>query len=342
MGLTSSDHSGVKMVMQQLTLPGEIVKKHNELVRAKINVASKTSSRILACLVATIRHDDTRFKEAYTVPVKNYLPPDEDGKGGSQYKLVKEACRELIGATVEKEWQDPDGDPIFHTMPFFTSIKYRKGNVEAKFNPEMSELLLQLRQFFTEYNLMEYLTLPSTYSQRLFEILKSWSSLPEVVLSVAELHEMLNTPPSFRADFKALRVYVLEKAHKDIHEKTTLRYEWKPVKAGRSVSSIRFIFSPRRKALASAEQEKAQQKKTSAASNKAFVTALDCARTKEGRCAKRDNKKSVCKMCMEQGFCDEIRRAAARATEEQTTGPVDVSSAVQHTLNALGKPLDPN
>lgn len=298
------------MAMQQLTLPGEIVKKHNELVRSKINIASKTASRILACLVASIRHDDTRFKEAYTVPVKKYLPPDEDGKGGSQYKRVKEACRELIGATVEKEWPDPDnpdGDPIFHTMPFLISVKYRKGNVEAKFNPEMSEALLQLRAFFTEYNLMEYLTLPSTYSQRLFEILKSWASLPEKVLSVAELHRLLDTPPSFRADFKAFRVRVLEKAHKDILAKTTFRFEWEPIKAGRSVESIRFMFAPGRKAIAEAEQTKAKEAKRRRLENQRFITAIECAKVKKGECLTMDNKRLVCKVCVEKQFCDEIR-----------------------------------
>lgn len=297
------------MVMQQLTLPGEIVKKHNELVRSKINISSKTASRILACLVAAIRHGDTQFKEVYTVPVKNYLPPDKDGTAGSQYKLVKEACRELIGATVEKEWPDPDnpdGDPIFYTMPFLTSIKYRKGNVEAKFNPEMSELLLQLRQFFTEYNLMEYLTLPSTYSQRLFEILKSWASLPEKVLSVAELHKLLDTPPSFRADFKAFRVRVIEKAHKDILAHTSLRFEWEPVKAGRSVEAIRFIFSAKRQALAQEVQEDAKEDKRRRLQTQRMRRALDCAKTKKGDCRTMDNKPIVCKACHHFGFCKEL------------------------------------
>jgi plasmid replication initiation protein len=299
------------MATQQLTLPGKIVKKHNELVRSKINIASKTASRILACLVAAIRHDDTQFKEAYTVPVKNYLPPDEDGKGGSQYKRVKEACRALIGATVEKEWPDPDnpdGDPIFHTMPFLTSIKYRKGNVEAKFNPEMSELLLQLRQFFTEYNLIEYLTLPSSYSQRLFEILKSWSSLPEVVLSVAELNRLLDTPPSFRVDFKAFRVRVLEKAHKDIHAKTKLHFEWEPIRAGRSVEKIRFLFAPGRKAIAEAEAQKAKEDKLRLLENKRMLFAIECAKTKHGECVTQDNKRLVCKMCLHYHLCDDLRR----------------------------------
>jgi Protein involved in initiation of plasmid replication len=309
MGLTDSDRWRVTMAMQQLTLPGEIVKKHNELVRSKINISNKTASRILACLVAVIRHDDTRFKEAYTVPVKNYLPPDEEGKGGSQYTQVKAACRELIGATVEKEWLDPDnpnGEPIFHVMPFFTSIKYRKGNVEAKFNPEMSELLLQLRQFFTEYNLIEYLTLPSTYSQRLFEILKSWSSLPEKILSIAELHRLLDTPPSFRANFKAFRVRVIEKAHKDIQEKTSLRFEWEPVKAGRSVEAIRFIFSAKRQSLAQEVQEDAKEAKRRRLQTQRMRRALDCAKTKKGDCRTMDNKPIVCKACHHFGFCKEL------------------------------------
>jgi plasmid replication initiation protein len=298
--------------MQQLLLPGELVKKHNDLVRSKINIGSKTASRILACLVAAIRHDDTQFKGAYTVPIKDFLPQDE----GNLYRQAKTACRELVGATAEKEWPDPDdpeGDPIFCAMPFFTSITYRKGCVKAEFNPKLSEMLLQLRGFFTEYNLLEYLTLPSTYSQRLYEILKSWSRLPKVDLAVAELHRLLDTPPSFRADFRQFRVYVLEKAHKDIHEKTSLRFEWEPVKVGRSVESIQFFFSPGRVALAEAEQKKTTEAKRRRIDGQRIRRALECAKAKQGDCVTQDNKPIVCKMCLQMGFCDDLRRRRTTA-----------------------------
>jgi plasmid replication initiation protein len=310
------------MAMQQLTLPGQIVKKHNNLVRSKINITSKTASRILACLVAAIRTDDTQFKDVYAVPVKDYLPPDEGAKGGKRYKLVKEACRELIMATVEKEWLDPDnpeGDPIFHTMPFFTSIQYRKGHVEATFNPKMSELLLQLRQFFTEYNLMEYLTLPSTYSQRLFEILKSWSNLPEKVFSVADLHRLLDTPGSFRSDFRQFRVYVLEKAHKDIHEKTSLRFEWEPVKVGRSVEAIRFLFAPGRKALAETERKKAKETNKLRLHNQRVRRATDCAVAKKGDCAEQDNRPIICKICSKWDIAGDILRRGGKPFSPHTS-----------------------
>jgi len=306
------------MAMQQLTLPGDIVKKHNALVRSKINISSKTASRILACLVACIRHDDTRFKDAYSVPIKNYLP-DEDGR---TYARAKAACKELIGATVEKEWLDPDNpddDPIFHVMPFFTSIKYRKGNVEAEFNPKMSEVLLQLRAFFTEYNLMEYLLLPSTYSQRLFEILKSWSSLPEKVLSVAELHRLLDTPSSIRADFRQFRTRVLEKAHADIHKNTKLVFEWEPVKAGRTVEAIRFSFGPGRRTIAEAETKKAKEAKQRRLSNQRFIAAIECARGKKGECATMDNKRLVCKVCVAKELCEEMRRTGGKPFDPTKT-----------------------
>lgn len=298
------------MAMQQLTLPGEIVKKHNELVRSKITVGNKTSSRILACLVACIRHDETQFKDAYTVPIKSYLPDDESGNA---YRLAKAACKELVTATVETEWPDPDnpgGDPIYHVMPFFTSIKYRKGNVEAKFNKEMASLLLQLRECFTQYNLMEYLTLPSVYSQKLFEILKSWSNVPsgEVVLSVVDLHRLLDTPASFRADFRQFRTRVLEKARKDIQEKTSLRFEWEPVKAGRTVEAIRFSFGPGRRAIAAAEVEKAKADKKKRLESQRRKTALLCAIAKKGECVTQDNKRLICKQCVQWDFCGDLRR----------------------------------
>lgn len=300
------------MAMQQLTLPGEIVKKHNELVRSKINLSGKTASRILACLVASIRQDETQFKETYTVPIKDYLPNEE---GGMLYRQARAACKELAGATVETEWPDPEnpgGDPIFHIMPFFTSIKYRKGTVEARFNKEMSGLLLQLRACFTQYNLMEYLTLPSIYSQKLFEILKSWANAPEVILSVSDLHRLLDTPPSFRADFKAFRTRVLEKAQKDIQEKTSLRFQWEPVKAGRSVEAIRFLFAPGRKAIAEKEAESLKDQKRRRLQGQRMRRALECARAKKGECATQDNKRIVCKECVQFQFCDEMRRTGGQ------------------------------
>lgn len=293
------------MGTQQLTLPGEIVKKDNRLVRSKINISNVEASRILANLVACIHTDDKTLKRVYRVAVKDFLS-DTSGRG---YARIKGLCRELAQAIVELEEPDPDGPhPIFKAGAIFSRIEYRKGIIEAEFNGHMAPFLLDLQQCFTQYNLVEYLKLPSIYSQRIFEILKSWSRMPEVVISMTELHRMLDSPSSFRANFKEFRRRVLEKAHKDITTHTSFWYEWEPVKAGRSVEAIRFQFAPGQKAIAEETQQKAKEDKQRRLQAQRMSRALDCAKAKGGDCRTMDNKPIVCKACRQMGFCDELRR----------------------------------
>lgn len=293
------------MAKKNLSAVGGIVKKHNELIRTKIDIANVDGARILANLVACVQASDTDFKGIYRVEVKNFLN-DTSGRG---YTRIKGVCRELAKATAETEKQNLKGKhPIFTTMPFFSKIEYVNGVIEAKFNPEIAPFLLELRRCFTEYHLEEYLRLPSIYSQRIFEILKSWSGLPEVEISMAELHRMLDTPPSFRENFKAFRIRVLEKAHADIHEHTSLKFEWEPLKAGRSVEKIRFSFSGGRKALAEKENAKLKEEKSRRIANQRLLRAIECAKNKQGHCRTQDNQHIVCKICHDFKCCKDFQR----------------------------------
>jgi plasmid replication initiation protein len=142
-GLTTLTAQGVIMGTQQLTLPGEIVKKDNRLVRSKLNISSVDTSRILANLVACIHTDDKSLKRVYRVAVKDFLA-DTSGRG---YTRVKGLCRELAQVTVELEEPDPDGPhPIFEIGTIFSRIVYKKGIVEAEFNGHMAPFLLDLQQ----------------------------------------------------------------------------------------------------------------------------------------------------------------------------------------------------
>lgn len=295
------------MAKKELSTPGTIVKKSNSIIRTRITVKDIEASRILAHLIACIRTDDTSLERAYSVAAKDILPH----VGGGDYKRIIEACKELVITFAETEEPDPDGPhPIFTAKPFFTLVRYRIGVITATFNPSLRPFLLKLQECFTEYNLREYLSLPSIYSQRIFEIVKSWANAPdgEIYISLAELHRYLDTPPSFKADFRQFRIRVLEKAHKDITEKTSFRFEWEPVKVGRSVEKIRLIFNGGKKALAQKEQEKAKEEKRRRLTNQRFIRAVECAKIKGGDCRVMDNMRIVCKLCREKEICSSIHR----------------------------------
>jgi len=300
------------MAKDELAVPGTIVKKSNSIIRTRITVKSVEASRILAHLVACIRSHDEKLKEAYSVPAKDILPYS----GGGDYRHIKVTCKELVSAFAETEEPDPDGPhPIYRARPFFTDILYKKGVITAMFNPLMRPYLLELKGCFTTYNLKEYLSLPSLYSQRIFEIVKSLANVKEgeAIISMEDLHRFLNSPPTVRADFRQFRTRVLEKAHKDITEKTSFRFEWEPVKVGRSVEKIRFIFFGGKKALAQSEQKEEKRRRLI---NQRFLRAMECAKAKGGDCRVMDNVRIVCKLCREKGICESLRATRPHAVKQ--------------------------
>lgn len=295
------------MAVKQLMLPGEVVKKDNELIRSKTDVNNKTTARLLACLVAQLQElPAADFKQEYVLDIRQQLPVFQD-TDGRQTNQIRVACKELAHAKVWIDKNDPNKkgtEDDFDIIPYFSKLSYRGGKVHAKFNPEMKRFLLELKSFFTQYNLIEYLTLPSIYSQKLFELLKSWehgNSKGFVEFALSDLHEYLETPDSLRSDFRNFRKRILEKAEKDIN-KTSLEFAWDAVKTGRAVTSIRFSFRDRMREKIAAKKEQAERLKR----NEAFIKSVECAREKHGICD-TPKKNEMCDFCQKM-ILEDIRK----------------------------------
>lgn len=291
------------MAVSQPPLPGKIVKKSNALARAQWQPQSIWEPRIVALVASKVQESDDDFL-TYRIPVSELTGVSDENLRGNQYRDIERSIANLGKATIRIEGNKPRN---FRQYSIFSMCGYEDGYLIAEFHPDLKPHFLNLKAQFTAYNLYDYLKLPSIYSQRIFEILKSWSNMPEFVISILELHKILETPESFRKDFRNFRIRVLEKAYKDIHKKTSLRFEWEPVKTGRSVGAIRFLFASGQKAIANEKENE----KEHVASNKAFLEAVKCAKEKNGECTKCDNKKFVCEICHRIGSYKEIHRRPA-------------------------------
>jgi plasmid replication initiation protein len=293
--------------MQQLPLPGELVKKSNAIARARWQPESIWETRIVALVASKVRTDDEDFF-TYRIPVRELTGGSSENLTGFQYQEIKKSILHIAKAIILIPGKNPQNFMSYH---IFSACGYEDGYLIARFDPDLKPHFLNLAStYFTAYNLFEYLKLPSVYSQRIFEFLKSWENASETSISVAELHELLNSPESFRKDFREFRRWVLDKAHKDITKKTTLLYEWEALKKGRSYVSVKFVFGKKQFELQK-EKTKALEAKNSKARNKAFIAAVNCASGKQGICAEQDNKRSVCKLCIAGDLCGEQRRIAS-------------------------------
>lgn len=289
-------------MVNQLILPDKLVKKHNDLIRTKINIASVHGSRILASLISCLKVEDNYFMPI-TIPAKEVL----NSEGGENYKRIKGVIEELSQATAQVEIQEQDDPfPFLTVCPFFSRITYRKGIIRAEFNDHLQDFLLKLKKHFTQYNLLEYMLLSSTYSQRLFEILKSWSNLPEVKISLEDLHRQLSTPKSQIKHFGLFRQKILEPTHKEIIKKTNFCYEWEPIRKGigktSPVIAIRFIFAKKR-ILPVVKEKIADIKEKKEQELKLFKQAFYCAEQKKGICPTQTQEKVICCMCIKNSFC---------------------------------------
>lgn len=269
------------MATRQLTLPGETVKKSNALARCSWPVKSVYEPRLVALVASRVTVDDEDLK-VFEIPVEELFREE----GGPVHHLVKEMAVALMSRVIII--QDGDKQSVYNV---FSKCQYdRKQRViTVRFDPDLKPHYLALKGHFTQYSIMEFLLLPSVYSQRLFEILKSWSSLPEVTINLVDLFAQLAVPESHRSDFAAFRRRVLEKAHTDIHKHTSLKFEWHPIKKGRAVNAIRFTFGGR---AAQVRDEKVQAGRED--KNKLLLRAVAC--FKRGDCAPKPKSK-VCELC---------------------------------------------
>lgn len=228
------------MATKQLMLPGKTVKKSNALARARWSPESVWEPRLVAMVAAQIKADDTDF-QPYEIRLRDLLGKDP---GGENYKKLKAAALRTVGRVICID--EPQGW-VMYSLFARCRLDAEKGTIEVLIDPELKSHFLQLKQYI-KYNILEFMLLPSVYSQRLFEFLKSWADQKEIIAAISELHEMLDVPKSFIEDFRQFRTRVLEKAHKDILKFTELYYTWEAIKEGRTVKWIKFTFGKRPKA----------------------------------------------------------------------------------------------
>ena len=276
------------MAAKQLPLPGGIVKKSNALCRARWEVDSLYEPRLVALTAAKVKRSDLDFQE-YEIPLPDIIG---DARGGKTYKIVESIIDNLMSKVITIR----DGNSAsFIKYNIFSKCAFdsERNVVIARFDPDLKPHFLGLKEKFTEYSLLEFLKLPSIYSQRLYEILKSWDDVDHVTIPISDLHDMLSTPISMRKTFGEFRRRVLDKAYTDITSRTELKYVWAPIKSGRNIVAVSFSFS-----LNSVEEAKEKlevQKREQ--SNIIFRNSILCWETKGKKCDEFNSKKEKCVLC---------------------------------------------
>lgn len=274
------------MATGQLPLPGNIVKKSNRIARAKWPVSSVWEPRLVALVAARVKTDDEDLTE-YEIPVSELV---QRHRGGKSYEEVRRVADNIMGRVIEIPKENGRG---WSKYGLFSkcSLDMDTDTLKVSFHPDLKEHYIGLKRNFTKYSLIEFLMLPSTYSQRLYEVLKSWSGAGKVKIELTELQDMLGVSGSM-AKYSQFKRHVLERAHRDINRLTQLKFQWYPVKKGRKVVAVQFIFG----STVSKRIEAEQQQKQSRSNNELFKRAITCWKERGCQCNVEPTSE-MCKVC---------------------------------------------
>lgn len=276
--------------MKQLLLPMEKVKKSNAICRARWSPENVYEPRIVSLLASQIRPEDVDFKE-YEIPVADLFA---NSYGGDNYKKLKSTVENLMSKTITILEENNS----YKVFPLFSGGEYDSETniLKISINSRIKHHFLDLQTKYTQYNLMEFLTLSSTYSQRLFEYLKSWEDCESTQIAVDELHKILGTLETARKNFAEFKRRILEPALKEINKKTSLEYSWKPIKFKNKVAQVLFINSTPKKE-SQKENENQEEQRSSArpqpkqANFEEYIKQLEAEKRNMVEEAKKNNNK---------------------------------------------------
>lgn len=140
-----------------------------------------------------------------------------------------------------------NGKPLPPTrvqMRWVGEAKYQDGEgwVELAWWPKLLPHLMGLKKQFTSYQLKQATALRSGYSWRLLELLTRFSPSGVAEYTIEDFAVSMDATEKQRADFNNIRRRIIEPAVKELTEKDGWKIDWKPIKAGRKVTAVRFKF----------------------------------------------------------------------------------------------------
>jgi len=216
-----------------------LVTQSNDLIEARHNnPLTAREQKIVLTMVSMIEPSDSDFKH-YRISIREFT--EMLGlEGSTKYTEIKKIAKQLMSKTIEI----PLGDGDWLLANWVSSAKYLKGEgvIDLSFSPDLKPYMLQLKNQFTSYRLSNVLSLNSTYSIRLYELMKKWQHLGRWECSIAELKGKLGVEEGQYKQYGHFKSRVLKTSVDEVNDKTDLHIIYNEIKKGRGVNKIEFTI----------------------------------------------------------------------------------------------------
>lgn len=233
----------------------KLIRKSNDLVEARYKF-DIWETRVFTKMLTMIRQDDEDFKE-YRIYLKDLIKEYGLQKDKAAYRWLKSGAIKLGDKTVRILRDTEEGLKEFRTKIVAGTESFvndEEGKyIDVSFHPRMKPYLLALKSRFTVYDARNILKLPSTYSIRIYELLKQYEKIGWRKFDLEELKEIVGALEI--VEIKGQRVVkdsyplygnfrqkVLLKAQRGLKKFTDICFDFEQVRRGKAVKELIFYI----------------------------------------------------------------------------------------------------
>jgi hypothetical protein len=202
------------------------------IVNSKYAMTSNEINMVLVLLTAIDKKDED-FKDY--IFTKRELEKKTDKKWDSQQ------LQKTVDGLFEKPIRIRESEKNWKRFNWFSYFEYTNGIITCRFDKALKPYLLELKERFIVSDIKHLLPMKSTYSKRMYLLLKEYSKIGHRSFNVEKLREVLQTPKSLNL-YSNFRTKVLKRAETDINKFTDLEIKFSEKKRGRKIVEITYTI----------------------------------------------------------------------------------------------------
>lgn len=139
----------------------------------------------------------------------------------------------------------PDENGGFRSFQLFKECRVFRDDgawfVEIDAHDRALPLFFDFKEKYFIYDVGNVLRLSSPNQMRMYEILKQRQKMAQpVIIKLAELRELLGIDAAAYAEYKNFRVWVLEKAKRELAAQTDITFTYEPIRTGHKITALSF------------------------------------------------------------------------------------------------------
>lgn len=232
----------MKQDSHYLEVRNRTVVKANELIQKSRFNLSLQQQKIVLFLISQITAFDEEFK-LYEFNIVDFCKVcGIDETSGKNYNDLKQAIKEIADKSLWIKIEDEETLLRWIEKPY---LNRNSGVIKIRLDEDMKPYLLQLKQNFTQYELLWTLKFKSKYSIRLYELIKSihYDEREEYrrTYKLEELKRILGAETY--STYQTFKTRALIPAIDEINRYSDKTLSYNVIKEGKSVSKIELLIS---------------------------------------------------------------------------------------------------